>query len=198
MTGWPGKVRCRSFSICKFQSLLEGCHPAPTLLLSSLEAPSADQHASSVMSGLGSRPWPGEHHAFMACSIWAQPCPVVCLPSHGVMETVMHAAVCIRLPCQVILQNIMMLTMQLPILKWHAISDMHCTNICTAVTLRNHVAMCSMWSLAAKLTFAASDASSALDLQGSGNIVVIAFCLHLNRLKRASDCVGSRQQRPPQ
>ncbi|KAA6420254.1 MAG: hypothetical protein FRX49_09738 [Trebouxia sp. A1-2] len=51
MTGWPGKVRCRSFSICKFQSLLEGCHPAPTLLLSSLEAPSADQHASTVMSG---------------------------------------------------------------------------------------------------------------------------------------------------
>ena len=26
ISGWPGKVRCRSFSICTFQSLVDGCH----------------------------------------------------------------------------------------------------------------------------------------------------------------------------
>lgn len=61
---------------------------------------------------------------------------------------------------------------------------MGCTKKFTAILLRKLVAMCSMWwSLAANLDFAASEASSALDLQASGNIVVIAFYLHLNRLK---------------
>jgi len=86
------------------------------------------------------------------------------------------------LPCQVMMLNNMLLTV--PNVKWHATSDVHCTNNYTAIILENHVAMCSMWwSLAAKSDCAASDAFSAVNVQASGNIVVIAFCLHLSRLR---------------
>ena len=56
----------------------------------------------------------------------------------------MYAAVCIRQPCQTVMLNEMLLTVQLPSLKWYATSDMRCINDSTAILLRNHAVMGSM------------------------------------------------------
>ncbi len=61
-----------------------------------------------------------------------------------VKGTGMYAAVCIRQPCQVVMLNEMLLTVQLPSLKWYATSDMRCINDSTTILLRNHVAMGSV------------------------------------------------------